>query len=80
MPIPMNQLIKTVESDPNYFLVIHPLDDIPEQKIDSDHLPPMEMTQGVRWSLISLRVYLIFMIALFMYHVIDLASQMLTKK
>lgn len=80
MPIPMNQLIKTVESELNYFLVIHPLDDIPEQKIDSDHLPPMEMTQGVRWSLISLRVYLIFMIALFMYHVIDLASQMLTKK
>jgi hypothetical protein len=80
MPIPMSQLIKTVESEPNYFLVIHPLDDIPEQKIDSDHLPPMEMTQGVRWSLISLRVYLILMIALFMYHVIDLASQMLTKK
>jgi hypothetical protein len=76
----MSQLIKTVESQPNYFLVIHPLDDIPEQKIDSDHLPPMEMTQGVRWSLISLRVYLILMIALFMYHVIDLASQMLTKK
>jgi hypothetical protein len=76
----MSQLIKTVESEPNYFLVIHPLDDIPEQKIDSDHLPPMEMTQGVRWSLISLRVYLILMIALFMYHVIDLASQMLTKK
>jgi hypothetical protein len=76
----MSQLIKTIESEPNYFLVIHPLDDIPEQKIDSDHLPPMEMTQGVRWSLISLRVYLIFMIALFLYHVIDLASQMLTKK
>ena len=78
--MPMSQLIKTVESEPNYFLVIHPLDDLPEQKIDSDHLPPMEMTQGVRWSLISLRVYLIFMIALFMYHVIDLASQILTKK
>jgi hypothetical protein len=76
----MSHLIKTVESEPNYFLVIHPLDDIPEQKIDSDHLPPMEITQGVRWSLISLRVYLIFMIALFMYHIIDLASQMLTKK
>jgi hypothetical protein len=76
----MSQLIKTVEGEPNYYLVIHPLDDIPEQKIDSDHLPPMEMTQGVRWSLISLRVYLIFMIALFMYHVIDLASQILTKK
>jgi hypothetical protein len=76
----MSQLIKTIEGEHNYFLVIHPLDDIPEQKIDSDRLPPMEMTQGVRWSLISLRVYLIFMIALFMYHVIDLASQILTKK
>jgi hypothetical protein len=78
--MPMNQLISTAESDPGYFLVIHPLDDISEQKIESDHLPPMEMTRSVRWSLISLRVYLIVMIALFMYHVIDLAGQVLTKK
>jgi hypothetical protein len=75
----MSQLIKTAESEASYFLVIHPLDDIPEQKIESDHLPPMEMTRSVRWSLISLRVYLIVMIALFMYHVIDLASQVLAK-
>jgi hypothetical protein len=78
--MPMNQLIKTAESEPNYFLVIHPLDDTPEQKIESDHLPPIEMTRSVRWSLISLRVYLIVMIALFMYHVIDLGSQVLAKK
>jgi len=75
----MSQLIKTAESEASYFLVIHPLDDIPEQKIESDHLPPMEMTRSVRWSLISLRVYLIVMIALFVYHVIDLASQVLAK-
>jgi hypothetical protein len=64
----------------NYFLVVHPLDDIPEQKLKSDHLPPMEMTNSVRWSLISLRVYLLLMVGLFMYHVFDLATQILTKK
>ena len=64
----------------NYFLVVHPLDDIPEQKLKSDHLPPMEMTDTVRWSLICLRVYLLLMIGLFMYHVFDLATQLLTKK
>jgi hypothetical protein len=76
----MSRLIKTAETAPSYFLVIHPLDDISEQKIESDHLPPMEMTRSVRWSLISLRVYLIVMIALFLYHMIDLASQLLAKK
>jgi hypothetical protein len=72
------QLANTMETD--YFLVVHPLDDLPEQKLQSEHLPPMEMTSSVRWSLICLRIYLLLMIGLFMYHVIDLAAQLLTKR
>ena len=78
MALPSNQL--TGAKEPNYFLVVHPLDDIPEQKLKSDNLPPMEMTNGVRWSLISLRVYLLLMVSLFMYHVFDLATQIVTRK
>jgi hypothetical protein len=78
MPLSSTQLANAMETD--YFLVVHPLDDIPEQKLNSDHLPPMEMTNSVRWSLICLRVYLLLMIGLFLYHVFDPATQLLTKR
>ena len=70
----------TTKDELGYFLVVHPLDDVPEQKLKSDHLAPMEMTSSVRWSLIALRVYLILMMALFIYHVCDLAGQVLIKR
>jgi hypothetical protein len=35
----------------NHFVVIHPLDDLPEQKVDTDSLGPMAMTRSVRFSL-----------------------------
>lgn len=63
----------------DFFLVVHPLDDYPEEKLKSDHLPPMEMTLTVRWSLIALRAYLVLMTLLCFYHLIDLAGQLLRK-
>ncbi len=48
----------------DYVKVIHPLDDIPEEKVDVSKLPPMPMTRAVRWSLIALRSYLVLMIIL----------------
>jgi hypothetical protein len=54
--------------------VVHPLDDLPEQKREMDHLPPMKMTLSVRLSLIGLRVYLILMGFMMLYHVLDLAG------
>lgn len=54
--------------------VVHPLDDLPEQKREMDHLPPMKMTVSVRLSLIVLRVYLILMGLMMLYHVLDLAG------
>ena len=58
----------------NHFVVVHPLDDVPEAKVDTDHLGPMSMTLSVRISLLSLRVYLVLMMLLVFYHVIDLAG------
>jgi hypothetical protein len=56
------------------YLVIHPLDDIPEQKIDTTHLGPMRMTPAVRISLLALRGYLVLMMLLVLYHALDLAG------
>ena len=58
----------------NRFLVIHPLDDAPERKVDTEALGPMPMTRSVRYSLLSLRGYLIPMFAMVVYHVADLAG------
>ena len=58
----------------NRFVVIHPLDDVPEEKVDIENLGPMPMTMSVRLSLISLRAYLVLMILLVMYHAMDLAG------
>jgi hypothetical protein len=56
------------------FLVIHPLDDVQEQKIETKHLGPMKMTPAVRISLLVLRGYLVLMMLLVLYHVLDLAG------
>jgi hypothetical protein len=66
MTNPMNEL--------NHFVVVHPLDDVPEQKVDTESLGPMPMTTSVRLSLYSLRGYLMLMMLLVLYHVLDLAG------
>jgi hypothetical protein len=66
-PIEMNELA-------NHFVVIHPLDDVREEKVDTENLGPMAMTTSVRISLLSLRAYLVLMMLLVFYHVLDLAG------
>ena len=66
-PIEMQELT-------NHFVVIHPLDDVPEEKVDTESLGPMTMTASVRISLLSLRAYLVLMMILVFYHVLDLAG------
>jgi len=61
-------------SEEREFLVIHPLDDVQEQKIETKHLGPMKMTSAVRISLLVLRGYLVLMMLLVLYHVLDLAG------
>jgi len=58
----------------NHFVVIHPLDDVPEEKVDTENLGPMAMTASVRISLVSLRAYLVLMMILVLYHVLDMAG------
>lgn len=58
----------------NEFLVIHPLDDLPEEKVDTKQLGPMRMTLVVRLSLLTLRGYLVLMVLLVLYHALDLAG------
>ena len=58
----------------NHFVVVHPLDDVPEEKVDTESLGPMTMTPSVRISLLSLRAYLVLMMILVLYHVLGLAG------
>jgi hypothetical protein len=70
--MPMENDVLTLDNPG--FLVVHPLDDAPEQKVDTAHLGPMPMTPSVRISLIALRGYLVLMLLLVLYHVLDLAG------
>ena len=65
--------METTKKNNNHFLVVHPLDDVPETKVDTESLGPMSMTRSVRLSLLSLRAYLVLMVLLVVYHVVMLA-------
>jgi hypothetical protein len=56
------------------FVVIHPLDDVREQKVDTASLGRISMTASVKISLMALRGYLVLMMLLVLYHVIDLSG------
>lgn len=70
----MARVMDLEEARKNHFVVIHPLDDLPEGKVDTERLGPMRMTKSVRLSLLSLRAYLVTMVLLVVYHVVDLAG------
>jgi hypothetical protein len=72
MPATMD--INVNELPENHFVVVHPLDDVPEEKVDTSNLGRMPMTTSVKISLISLRAYLVLMIGLVFYHVLGLAG------
>jgi hypothetical protein len=56
------------------YVVIHPLDDAPEQKVDVSQLGRMPMTTSVKLSLIVLRGYLVLMSLLVLYQVVSMAG------
>jgi hypothetical protein len=60
--------------EPQYFSVIHPLNDLPEQKCSSEGLGQIAMTRQVRICLGILRAYLAAMTLMLGYHVLDLAG------
>ena len=66
--------VTITEVPENHFVVVHPLDDAPEQEVDTSVLAPMSMTASVKFSLMTLRGYLVLMMLLVLYHVMDLAG------
>lgn len=72
--IPATMNWNMAEVPENHYVVVHPLDDAPEEKVDTSRLGPMPMTTTVKLSLMALRGYLILMVLLVFYHVIDLAG------
>ena len=60
--------------EPQYFEVVHPLDDVREEKCSSEGLGLMAMTPAVRLSLLVLRGYLVAMTLMLGYHVLQLAG------
>jgi hypothetical protein len=56
------------------FVVVHPLDDVQEQKVNTEHLGPMRMTRTVRVCLYALRGYLLLMFGLLGFRVLQLAG------
>lgn len=62
------------QDERKFFTVVHPLDDEPEEKVDTEHLGPMQMTKTVRVCLFALRGYLLLMFALLGYRVLQLAG------
>ena len=64
----------TTQNQPEYFRVVHPLEDAPEQKCVSEGHGQIAMTPSVRLSLKILRGYLTMMTAMLLYHVLDLAG------
>ena len=58
----------------NEFRVVHPLDDVAEEKCSSEGLGKIRMTRGVRVSLGVLRGYLVVMTLMLGYHVLQLAG------
>ncbi len=60
--------------DPDVFIVVHPLDDRPEQKCADKNLGPIKMSRTVRISLFVLRAYLVAMVGLVLYRVLEITA------
>ena len=61
---------KKIKYRNDYFYVIHPLDDQVEEKCQVEGLGLMALSPTVKYSLISLRLYLIFMVGLVVYRIL----------
>lgn len=60
--------------NPQSFRVIHPLNDVAEEKCTSEGLGPIAMTSSVRISLFVLRGYLVLMTLMLIYRTLELAG------
>lgn len=58
------------------YYVVHPLDDEKEEKCSAEGLGPMPMSRSVRFSLVALRLYLLTVVALALYRLLELAGML----
>lgn len=65
---------RTTRGQRRAFAVVHPLDDVAEEKVDTENLGPMAMTRTVRVCLFALRGYLFLMFGLLGFRVLQLAG------
>jgi hypothetical protein len=72
MPVTMDVNLNDLPE--SHYVVVHPLDDVPEEKVDTETLGPMPMTISVKLSLLALRSYLVIMVLLVLYHVLELGG------
>jgi hypothetical protein len=54
--------------------VVHPLDDVPEQKLYRDDLGRIRMTPGARAALLMLRLYLLAMVLMVAWRAAGMAG------
>ena len=59
--------------DGQVYYVIHPLDDEPEEKCDPSKLGPLKLSRGERFALYVMQGYLVVMLMLAIYRIVDLA-------
>ena len=71
---PTTEFDETTKEERTFFPVVHPLDDEPEEKVDTEHLGPMRMTRTVRVCLFALRGYLLLMSGLLAFRILQLAG------
>lgn len=68
----MTTMTNKIKLSPNEecFYVIHPLDDQAEEKCNTEGLGLMPLSPAVKYSLLSLRLYLFLMVGLVAYRAI----------
>lgn len=69
-----NEIYEPVTEERPVFTIVHPLDDVAEEKVDTEHLGPMAMTRTVRACLLALRGYLLLMFGMLGFRVLQLAG------
>ena len=79
MTMPMTRAAEALQAQKDFealrrTYVVHPLNDVPEEKFSPDNLGPMHMTFGVRISLMALRFYLVIMTLLVGVKALSLAG------
>jgi len=67
-------LMNSHDPKPSGFHVIHPLDDVAEQKRSPDALGAMKMSRSVKYALFALRGYLALMGIMVAYRLLTLAA------